>query len=91
MSYDKRKHARETFSSILAGIAPTTLPTPLKKKRKIRTETTESSSADVNLIDIKFMLDKILEQNSEILNRIIRIERDRVIDQNFINVLNLFN
>ena len=91
MSYDKRKHARETFSSILAGIAPTTLPTPPKKKRKIRTETTESSSADVNLIDIKFMLDKILEQNSEILNRVIRIERDRIIDQDFINVLNLFN
>ena len=37
------------------------------------------------------MLDKILEQNSEILNRVIRIERDRVIDQDFINVLNLFN
>ena len=37
------------------------------------------------------MLDKILEQNSEILNRVIRIERDCVIDQDFINVLNLFN
>jgi len=33
MSYDKRKHARETFGSILAGIAPTP-PTPPKKKEK---------------------------------------------------------
>ena len=89
MSYDKRKHTRETFSSILAGNAPTP-PTPLKKKRKTRTET-ESSLAEINLIDIKFVLDRILEQNSEILNRISRIERDRIIDQDFINILNLFN
>ena len=34
MSYDKRKHVRETFSSILAGIVPTTLPTLRKKKEK---------------------------------------------------------
>jgi len=95
MSYDKRKHARETFSSILAGIIPTP-STPPKKKRKIRTET--ESSSEVNLIDIKVMLDRISDQNSElntkvneILNRVARIERDRVIDQDFINVLNLFN
>jgi len=95
MSYDKRKHARETFGSILAGIAPTP-PTLPKKKRKIQTET--ESSSEVNLIDIKVMLDRISDQNAElntkvneILNRVARIERDRVIDQDFINVLNLFN
>ena len=101
MSYDKRKHARETFGNIIAGSSGNTSapPAPSKKRRKIRnlTETIESSS-EVGLLDIKVILERILNQNSElntkvneILSRVARIESDRVIDQDFINVLNLFN
>ena len=97
MSY--KRHAKETFSNIIAGSSGNAPAPPSRKRRKIRnlTETIESSS-EVSLSDIKVTLEKILHQNSElntkvneILNCVARIERDRVIDQDFINVLNLFN
>lgn len=101
MSNNKRDKVRETFGNIIAGSsrrasASPAPPAPPKKRRRIQ-ETIESRS-EVSLSDIKATLERILSQNSElntkvneILNRVARIERDRVIDQNFINVLNLFN
>lgn len=100
MSYKKR--TRATFSNIIAGTsasassAPSIPSAPSKKKRKIQnpTEIRESSS-EISLFDIHATLEKILSQNNELngkinelLDRVARIEEDRVIDQEFINVLN---
>ena len=77
------------------------LPLPLQKKRKPnRPEHTEylEHIEEISLSSIQEILDKISKQQSnldmkvnEILDRVIRIEEDRIVDQEFINVLNLFN
>jgi hypothetical protein len=94
MSNNKR---RDIFSKIIAGSAP---PPPKKKRKPNRPEHTEHSehTEEISLSSIQETLDKISKQQSdldtkvnEILDRVIRIEEDRIVDQEFINVLNLFN
>ena len=96
MSHNKR--SKDIFSKIIAGDS-----VRLNKKRKSnRSEhiplTTEHTTDEISLSDIRGTLDRILKQNSEmdvkindILNRVIRIEEYQIVDQEFINVLNLFN
>jgi len=92
MSHNKR---RNIFSKIIAGSV-----SPNKKRKPNRLEHTEYSehTEETSLSSIQKILDKISKQQSdlntkvnEILDRVIRIEEDRIVDQEFINVLNLFN
>jgi peptidoglycan hydrolase CwlO-like protein len=97
MSHKKR--TRSIFNNIITGTsasatsATSAPPAPSKKKRKIQNQ--PESNPELNLLDIQSTLEKILNQNNEInekvdelLDRVARIEEDRVVDQEFINVLN---
>jgi uncharacterized protein YdgA (DUF945 family) len=104
MSSNKR--TRATFKNILSGTSTVTssnlsvpsVPSDRQRKKRKMQSPLPTESRSISLIDIQMTLEKIVIQNSElnakvdeVLERVAKIEEDRVIDQEFINVLNFLS
>lgn len=104
MSSNKR--TRATFKSILSGTSAVTSSNPSvppvssdRQRKKKRTQSpVPTESRSISLFDIQITLEKIVNQNAEltakvdeVLERVAKIEEDRAIDQEFLNVLNFLS